>query len=211
MPSLEQKAFFERAVTQYQRDLSGDTTAQGYLLSRGFGPAVAATARLGVVRRPEQGHEQFTGRLTIPYLTRGGVVNIVYRCLRQHVCKDEGCPKYLAEPGRGRNLYNVNDTFKDSPFICITEGELDALTLSSAGFPAVGIGGVKNWKKHFGRVIEDFAEKLAVADGDKAGKEFNSFLIKEVRARQVTLPQGEDVNGTYIRAGVEGLRKLIGR
>jgi DNA primase len=211
LPSFEQKAFFEIAVMRYQSDLLADTAAQEYLLSRGFSREAALTFRLGVVGTPAQGHERFRGRLAIPYLTRSGVVNIVFRCLKPHICKLENCPKYLAQPGLDRNLYNVNDTFVDSPFICVTEGELDALTLSAAGFPAVGVGGVENWKTHFGRVLEDFAEILVLGDGDEAGQKFSSFLVKEAKARQVTLPKGEDCNDIHRRDGVAGLRKLIGR
>ena len=38
----------------------------------------ARLARLGVVVEPEVGHEQFAGRLSIPYITKSGVVGL--RC-----------------------------------------------------------------------------------------------------------------------------------
>lgn len=89
----------------YQSDLHTDTPAQEYLASRGIGKQAAGTYRLGVVRRPLVGHESLTGRLAIPYITpRGGIVNFSFRCLRLHDCKSEGCPKYLATDGMGRNL-----------------------------------------------------------------------------------------------------------
>lgn len=207
--SSEQRAFFESAVSTYQQDLAGDTAAQMYLMGRGFGPQAAATFRLGVVRRPLIGHESFAGRLVIPYLTPAGVVNIRFRCLESHVCKDVGCPKYLSMDGMESNLYNVLDLKKPSSFICVCEGELDAATLSMAGLPAVGVPGVENWREHFGRCLEDFDVIYSFADGDKAGRRFAKFLAKEVKGRAVRLPDGQDVNEIYVKEGAGGLRALI--
>lgn len=208
-PSNEQRAFFESAVSTYQQDLAGDTSAQTYLMGRGFGPEAAATFRLGVVRRPLVGHESFAGRLAIPYLTPVGVVNIRFRCLQAHVCKDAGCPKYLSMDGMESNLYNVLDLKKPSPFICVTEGELDAATLSMAGLPAVGVPGVENWREHFGRCLEDADVIYSFADGDKAGRRFAKFLAKEVKSRAVRLPDGKDVNQIYCEGGADALRRLL--
>lgn len=204
-----QRAFFERSVSTYQNDLAGDTSAQAYLTSRGIGPEAASTYRLGVVRNPLAGHEGLSGRLVIPYLTPEGPVNFSFRCLKNHDCKASGCPKYLPIEGMQRNLYNVLDLKKDSPFVCITEGELDALTLSMAGLPAVGIPGVKHWKKHWPRCFSDFDTIYAFGDGDDAGGKLNSFLAREVRARSVSMPKGKDCNDIYRERGAAGLRALI--
>lgn len=207
--SSEQQTFFESAVSTYQEDLAGDTSVQAYLMGRGFGPQAAATFRLGVVRRPLIGHESFAGRLVIPYLTPAGVVNIRFRCLQGHDCKAAECPKYLSMDGVESNLYNVLDLKKPSSFICVTEGELDAATLSMAGLPAVGVPGVENWREHFGRCLEDFDVIYSFADGDKAGRRFAKFLAKEVRARAVRLPNGKDVNKIYCEGGADALRRLV--
>jgi len=205
--STAQRRFFEQAVTQYQSDLAGDTSAQAYLMSRGIGPQAAATFRLGVVRTPLVGHESRAGRLAIPYLTPAGPVNLRFRCIEQHEC--EGHAKYLSMEGAATNLYNVLDLKKDSPFICVTEGEIDAMTLSMCGLPAVGVPGVESWQKHFSRCLEDFDVIYSFADGDKAGRKFSSFLAKEAKARPVSMPQGKDVNKLYTEGGADALRKLI--
>lgn len=207
--SEEQRRFFEQAVSTYQADLASDTSALAYLAGRGISRQAAATFRLGVVRRPLAGHEMFAGRLAIPYLTPSGVVNFSFRCLRQHDCKEAGCPKYLPPEGMERNLYNVLDLKKDSTFICVAEGELDALTLSLAGLPAVGVPGVKNWKKHFSRCLEDFEVVYAIGDGDGPGSKFSSFLAKEAKARPIRVPNGKDCNDIFRERGAEGLRALI--
>lgn len=209
--SIELRRFFEQAVTQYQSDLAGPggTNAREYLRTRGIGPETAARFRLGVATSPRVGHEGLRGRLVIPYLTPAGPVNFSFRCLRQHDCKDVGCPKYLPIEGMERNLYNVLDLKVDSPFICVTEGELDALTLSMVGLPAVGIPGVKTWQKHFARCLEDFDVIYAFGDGDEAGGKLNSFLSKEAKARPISMPKGMDVNALYLQGGSDALRALI--
>jgi DNA primase len=209
LPSAEQRASFETAVSRYQLDLQGDTSAQAYLEKRGIGPLAAASFRLGVVRTPITGHETYRGRLAIPYLTPAGPVNLRFRCLRAHDCKTEGCPKYLSAEGAQTNLFNVLDLKKPSPFICVAEGEIDAMTLSMSGLPAVGVPGVENWEKHFSRCLDDFDKVFSFADPDKAGRKFASFLAREVRAVPVRLPEGEDVNSLYVRSGADALRKLI--
>ena len=209
--SVEQRRFFEQAVSQYQSDLAspGGTAARSYLAARGIGPEAVARFRLGVVTSPLVGHESFRGRLVIPYLTPAGPVNFSFRCLRPHVCKDVGCPKYLPIEGMERNMYNVLDLKQRSPFICVTEGELDALTLSMCNMPAVGVPGVKQWKAHFSRCLADFDVIYALGDGDDAGGKFSSFLAKEARARPIRMPKGKDCNDIYRERGAEGLRALI--
>jgi DNA primase len=208
-PSTEQRLLLEQAVSQYQRDLAGDTAAQAYLMSRGFGPEVASTFRLGVVRTPLVGHEGYRGRLAIPYNTPAGPVNLRFRCLKQHSCKDEGCPKYLSSEGADSNLFNVLDLRKPSDFICVAEGELDTITLSMCGLPAVGVPGASNWGKHFSRCLDDFSAVFVFGDPDDAGKGLNKKLINDVRARPVRMPKGLDCNDVYRRDGAEGLHKLI--
>jgi DNA primase len=211
LPSNEQRAFFGTAASRYHAALAADINAQGYLMGRGFGPEVAARFQLGVVTSPLVGHEIYTGRLAIPYLgPTGGVVNFSFRCLKNHDCKEaEGHQKYLALEGVGRNLYNVADLHQAGDFVCVAEGELDTITLSIAGLPAVGVPGVENWQDHFGRTLEDFSTIYSFADPDKAGRKLSSLLAREIRARSVRLPQNKDVNEYYREHGADGLRGLL--
>lgn len=207
--SEEQRRFFEQAASTYQADLASDISALGYLAGRGISREAAATFRLGVVRRPLAGHEHYAGRLAIPYMTPAGVVNLRFRCLQSHDCKEADCPKYLSAEGSGTNLFNVLDLKKDSPFICVAEGEIDTMSLSLAGLPAVGVPGVKAWQKHFSRCLEDFEVIYAFGDGDSDGGKFSNFLARETRARPIRMPKGCDVNDVYRTSGAAGLRALI--
>ena len=216
LPSTRQRSFYEQAATSYQQQLSSDTTGQAYLTSRGITPAVANSFRLGVVRQPIVGHERFGGRLSIPYVTPAGVVNFTFRCLVSQClrCKasaDEGGHAKYLNTQLDTTLYNVGDLATPSQTIHVCEGELDALTLSAAGLPAIGAPGVKSWKPWYSICLADFAEVFVWADPDVAGRKFASFLEKELKARRVALPPGEDCSDYYLRAGAEGLRKLIER
>lgn len=206
--SAAQRTFFELAASRYQADLAADTAAQGYLKTRGLQQAIG-TFRLGVVRNPLVGHEQYAGRLAIPYLTPAGVVNLRFRCLQPHDCKAVDCPKYLSQPGTDTNLYNVLDLKKDSPHIVVTESELDAISWSLAGIPAVGSPGVDAWQKHWRRCLEDHEVIYGAGDGDKAGHKFNTLLAREVKARALRLPLGEDSNSIYVKEGADALQRLL--
>lgn len=221
LPTEEQKLFFETAASQYQRDLATDTSAQAYLQSRGIGPQVASTFRLGVLRNPLLGHEQFRGRLSIPYITpRGGVVTFTFRCLQDHVCNDtvlyigkdgkpRKCKKYRAPDGMERTLYNVMDFRKDTDTIYICEGEIDALTLSTCGFAAVAVPGVHQWKDHFTRCFIEYPKVFVVADGDEAGYRLGAFLSTEIKARAVRPPQGEDINSIFAKGGSDAVQRWL--
>lgn len=213
LPTTEQRKFFEQAVSQYQSDLRTDTAAQEYLTGRGISAAVAATFRLGVLRNPLLGHERYTGRLCIPYITPAGVVTMTFRCIQTHMvatggpipCSDMGHGKYLAPEGMDRTLYNVTDLKKPSQHIFLVEGEMDALTWSMCGWPTVGIPGVENWKEHFSKCVDDYAEIFAICDGDDAGYRLGTFLAREVRARVIRLPRGQDGNSLYVKGGRDAL------
>lgn len=209
LPTPEQRLSLAQAVSQYQNDLAAGIAGQEYLKSRGFTEDVAAQWRLGLVTSPLVGHESYRGRLAIPYLTPAGPVNLRFRCLKDHVHKEEGCPKYLSSDGAENNLFNVLDLSRPGDAICVTEGELDAITLSMCGFPAVGVPGVQGWQKHFGRCLDDFSKIYVLGDGDDAGKGLNKKLINDVRAIPVRMPKGMDCNDVYRQDGAEGLRRLI--
>lgn len=208
MPLLsnEQRRSLEEATLRYMDSLAG---AEAYLASRGISLEVAAGYALGVVADPMVGHEIFEGRLTIPYLTNSGPVNLKFRCMKYHDCKQIGCPKYIAWPGLDTNMYGVQSYAKAEDFICVTEGELDALTLNMLGIPAIGIPGASNWKPHWSKVLDDFQVVFCFSDGDKSGQEFAKRLVVEVGAINIKMPDGEDVNSMYLKEGSQYLRNRI--
>ena len=155
---------------------------------------------------PSTGHEAYINRLSIPYITRSGVVDIRFRSM------DASEPKYMGLSGATTHLYNVAAFFKATSYICISEGEIDAITLNFAcGIPAVGVPGVNNWKKHYTRLFADFDKVFLFADGDSAGNEFGRSLAREMNNLViVNMPEGEDVNSMYRTNGVEYFKDKIG-
>lgn len=198
----------ERATRSYEMFAP---LAATYLEGRGLDPRLVGTFRLGVVVDPEPGHELYSGRLSIPYLTRAGVVNMKFRCMEQHVCKDVGCPKYLGLD-RPTNIYNVNAFFTDSPVIGICEGEVDAEVMDFlVGVPSVGIPGVKAWKPFYERCFMDFERVLMFVDGDEAGKDFAKHVAHRLdNVTPIYMPADMDVSAIYAAEGPEGLRKRAG-
>lgn len=202
--SYSQKQQLEVATAHYQRSVN---LAANYLETRRLGQQVAVTHRLGVVEDPLPGHETYVGRLAIPYITATGVVDIRFRSM-----VDGEEPKYLGLPGAITHLYNVTATFQHTDSIALCEGEIDTMTLSQLGVPAVGVPGVNNWKKHYNRVLADFENVFVFADGDQPGTDFARRLAKELPSVTVIqMPEGEDVNSGFCKFGESFLLSKLGR
>lgn len=197
----EQRNLLENQTSQYQSNLY---VAAEYLEGRGITEATAVSARLGVVDEPIYGDDDSAyNRLAIPYITRAGVVCFRYRCLRDHRCDDAECAKYLGGVGVPPRIYNVGHLVTAGNSICVTEGELDALTLIQIGYDAVGIPGAQSWKSHWSRLFEDFTRIFVFVDGDSGGSKFakawQSRFPQSVELIQ--MDEGEDVNSMFLKEG----------
>lgn len=203
MPGSSLIASLTEATSRYEANIE---LARDYLAARGFKQATALSCRLGVVVDPVPGHEGFVGRLAIPYLTRNGVVGMKFRAM------DGSEPKYLSAVGAEPHLYHVESFFDDSPFVALTEGELDAAVLTyQVGIPAVGCPGTNTWREHFPRLFAGYDTVFIFADGDKPGLEFAKRVANDLdNARIIPMPDGQDVNETYLNEGPEGLRERCG-
>ena len=201
--SLSQKELLGKAAAKYAENIY---QAEDYLASRGITREVARLARFGVVVEPEIGHEQFQGRLSIPYITKTGVVDLRFRSLNPAVE-----PKYMGMTGAETKMFNVLDIEKAGDWIGVCEGELDTITLSGCvGIPCVGVPGANSWKKHYTRLLADFERIFVFADGDQPGKEFAASLARELPVTVVQLPDGEDVNSVYVKHGADYIRERAG-
>jgi DNA primase len=201
------KELLDQAVTTYEGNLSH---ASEYLRGRGIHPDTARAFRLGVVVDPTTGHEPFAGRLAIPSLGPSGPYQIKFRCIRGHDCKEFSHPKYLTDAMDSR-LYNVRSIAELGDTICITEGEIDAITLSQLGYKAVAAPGSNTWKRHHSRMFAGFARVFVFGDGDKAGRTFAKEVSDSIRAAvRVALPDEDDLNLIYTRDGAEAIHELFG-
>jgi DNA primase len=189
-----QKELLGKATKKYAESIH---LASDYLESRGISQEVARLASLGVVSEPETGHEQYAGRLAIPYITKTGVVDLRFRSLNPAVE-----PKYMGMTGAETRMYNVLDVEQAGDFIGVCEGELDTITLSyCVGIPCIGVPGANSWKRHYTRLLADFERVFVFADGDQPGTEFAKGLARELPVTIVQLPEGEDVNSMFVQSG----------
>lgn len=205
----EQRNLLESQTSRYQSNLY---VAAEYLEGRGITEDTAVWARLGVVDEGIHGDSEAAfQRLSIPYITRSGVVDLRFRCIRDHECSEVGCSKYLGRPGATLRIYGVDDLVSAGDTIAVTEGELDRLILRQLGYPAVGLPGAESWKRHWHRLLEDFSRVVVFGDGDAAGVRFIRKLMDQFpqSVEGVQLPDLEDVNSMYLMEGPEWFERVL--
>lgn len=167
--------------------------------------------RLGYVApgRALPGHEYLAGRLSIPYLTRAGAVSLKFRRLG-----DGDGPKYLYAKGDSTNrIFNPNAFFDDRPFICVCEGEIDAITAEQAGLPAVGIPGVDRWEPYFAKCFQGYESVFILGGNDDAGQGENfAHALGDLipNSKVILMPDGEDVNSFVHAEGPDALLAKVG-
>jgi len=204
--TANRRRFLESAASSYASSLWGSPGATYLMEKRGLTEEVIKHFRLGFVSEPREGHEQYTGTVSIPYLTPAGVVGIRFRSL------GEGT-KYLQEAGSRTPLFNVRAFHAPETHIAICEGEFDAIVLSGlCNIPAVGIPGVSHWEKNeniWRRLFEDYERVFVVMDPDKAGQNMAKKIMSVVQdPTSIVLP--DDVNDTYLTFGPEFIRAKCG-
>jgi DNA primase len=124
-----------KAAHQYHNSLAG-SPAEAYLTQRGIIDG-AEKFLLGYVAEVAPGHEdRLRHHLSIPYITEAGVVGFKFRRI------DGGDPKYMIPTGQKHHLYNVNAILNAVNQVLVVEGEIDAISATLAGFPAVAVAGV---------------------------------------------------------------------
>ena len=201
--SKSQRELLARATETYEQNLP---EVLPYLATRGITEQTARMFRLGFVKEPEIGHEPYIGKLSIPYLTPAGPIDLRFRSLNA-----DGGPKYMSRPGATTHIFNVAALDIDTDVLAICEGELDTVVATQAGFTAVGLPGANNWKPFYSRVLADWAKVVLLCDGDNAGREMAKNLSRELdNVIPVFMPEGQDVNDVYLAEGADGLRKRAG-
>lgn len=209
--SASQLLSLRQAVSKYHEALPG-SRAEEYLESRGLPLGKVDRFRLGYVSEPEVGHEMFRGRLAIPYLRRSvagdwSVIGMKFRAIGE-----QDGPKYLGLPGDSPRLYNTLDAITNDDEIVVCEGELDALTASAYGIPAVGAPGATTWQPHWSEIFYGYETVFILADGDAPGLKFATDLAKKLgNAAIVPMDEGEDVNSMITKYGVEKIKERMGK
>ncbi len=210
MASNVQSKLLLEAAQRYAQAITPE--ALGVLDARGICELTASKYQIGIITEPINGHEMYTGWLSIPYITASGsCVGFKFRRL------DNFKPKYGSPVGQKAHLYNVCDILLMKPYIVVCEGELDTVIVSGElGIPAVGVPGVAAWKSHYSKLFGGYESIYIVGDNDvkedgsNPGAEFAKRVASEVsNSVIVTLPAGMDVNDFYLANGARATRKLL--
>lgn len=181
--------------------------AADYLQARGITGTIAQAASLGYVGEPLPGHEQYAGRVVIPYLTPAGPVDIRFRAVT------DVKPKYLSMPGSHPRLYNTTVLADDPAIVGVCEGEFDALIATHCvGLPTVALPGVTAWNgRRHPRILRGFKSVVVFVDGDEPGRELGNQVARDLpQARVIDLGDGMDVTDAYLAYGVEWIRGKAG-
>lgn len=198
------------AAQRYAQEITPEALVA--LEERGISELVAARFQLGTVVDPLNGHEQYAGWISIPYITAlGHCVGFKFRRI------DAGLPKYGSPTGQKAHLYNVTDTTVLSKHIVVCEGELDTVIVSGVlGIPAVGVPGVQAWKPHFAKLLSGYDTVYIVGDNDvkedgsNPGADFSKRVSQEVLNGQIVhLPAGMDINDYYLAHGADATKALL--
>jgi len=211
VPSQHWKTLLAKAAHTYQKALTANTPAgvagRAYLTSRGITPEAINYFRLGLVDPPHDGHEIFTGRLCIPYITRTGIVSLRFRALNGEY------PKYRSMEGTmGKDrLYNTRAFSRPEETLLLAEGEIDTMTASISGYAAVGISGATKWKAFYAPLFEGRRVVIVVDNDDKgAGRELAERVREDLpEARAAVCPPGHDLNSLYVAEGLQAVRELV--
>jgi DNA primase len=200
--SNSHRQFLLQATHQYASQIH---LAAEYLATRNLSVEEAQRFHLGVVKDALPGHEQYTGRLAIPYITPSGVVDIRFRAI------GNADPKYMGMPGAKTSMFNAQVVLTASDYICVTEGEIDCITMSvKTSHPAIGIPGANNWKPFYSKILDDFDTVIVLADGDSAGMDFGKKVSRELgNVNIVQMPEGHDVNSIVMLEGAEFINERV--
>lgn len=215
--SASQRIWLREATEKYLAAMPG-SPAEEYLANhRGLGyPSIKQDVdgfMLGYVEDPLPGHEMHRGSLAIPYLRWSqehgwSVVSIRFRCIKDH--EHIGHGKYMSQAGDRPRLYNTMALLRPSPFIAVTEGEIDAITANVCGIPAVGVPGVELWQPWFREPFLGYRDVFILADGDEPGMRFATTVAKSIpNGKVIPMPEGHDVNSFVINEGKQALWERI--
>lgn len=197
LPSSVARNSLAEKIRDAHRNVS---SASHYLDSRGISTDSAELFQLGVA----------DGRLTIPYLTPAGPLLIKYRCLQKHNCKEHGHGKYMYDTGASLHLYNAS-VLLTAELVVVVEGEIDAISVTQLGVPAVAYPGAGQWKAHphWRWCFDSLDDVIIVADADEPGRKAAANVAESLRqsvsadVRVIHLPgdDGTDTNSYIAQHG----------
>lgn len=215
LPENATKKLLEESTQHYQKELESHELASTYLENRGLTSQTILSFRLGVVENPlqESGHDFMIGRISIPYITQTGIVQLRFRAIPfTGVPGDpEPSPKIKGEAGVATTIYNAIQLLDDSEILCVCEGEFDTMSAVQAGLPAIGIPGANAWQSVYSRALR-YRKVVILADNDDHGEglKFAKTVQADIRGSRIKLmPEGMDVNSYLVKFGEDMLKEYV--
>lgn len=200
--SASQRTALEMAVREYHEQLQSSERVLNYIYSRGISDETIAEFRLGAVTTPiDDSHRKFLGGLVIPNRCASHDEHVVGIKVRN--LDPEAKPKYTQPSGQTARLFNLRAIKQATTRIAATEGELDAIILSQAGIPAIGIPGANQWTGHRYRArMFDGLDLVLFADNDDAGQDLVRSMA-DLHNLTVRYPErpAKDVNDQWLQTG----------
>ena len=229
--SVRDPTLLTAAVRFYAAQLRRNPGAREYLSSRVIG--LAASLRLGLGYAPghglrehlqaagfagqrlrdsglflERGAERFAGMIVVPDMAHGLV-----RWLTGRAVDAGATPRFQAVPGP-KPVLGLARIGRAPPWIVVTEGVFDWLTLTAWGYPACAALGTQGMDK-VAAALKGCPRVFLAFDHDGAGREATANLqaLLGRRAAVVNLPRGvADVGELAILPhGQPLLRRLLAR
>lgn len=218
VPKEDLRRSLEAATEEYQKQLLDDDHALTWLDSRGITSEAQDYFRIGLVKEPLKGDEDYRGRLSFPYIKPSGVVAIRFRSMNP-----ESSSKMLAHAGDEGTLYNTA-ALLGTKEIYICEGETDTITAYQAGLRAVGLPGASSWapnraefrcvfRNRIVKVLQDNDDEFIEKNSGKVrrpGQELAKDIYKTLGGCQIiAMPRGHDVNSYAMEYGLDALREYV--
>jgi DNA primase catalytic core len=160
---------------------------------------------IGLLRKSSGGHytDFFQNRLIFPNWRRGQVVHMTGRVLGNTQ------PKYLHLPGPMTYLYNEDALHSEQ--VIVAEGAPDCISVSQAGYSAVGILGTGQFNADHAKKFRKCNRVIVCTDGDEAGRQAAKRIgsLMPEKAYVASLPEAKDLNDVLRETGTAGIAKLL--
>ena len=212
---VDERACLASAVTLYHNSLLDNAPALAYLRSRGIGRDTVERCRLGYApggelarylawrRLPIRaafrvgllkpgGRETFAGRIVVPEIRAAQPIWLIGRVPGE---PENGQPKYLGLPGRGRKpLLGWESAIGDACPV-VVESVFDWLTLVAWGVGGLALLGTRVRPRVLNS-LSRFPRFYLALNSDEAGREAAQLLVDTFgqRAVRVELPGVKDIS-----------------
>ncbi len=221
---LKRRGLDEQTIARFRLGFAPDSRGALKAALGGAGLPEELLIEAGLLIRPEGGgpsYDRFRGRVMFPIGDRRGrAIAFGGRIL------GEGEPKYLNSPEtplfhKGRVLYGLAQATRparESGELIVTEGYMDVIALSQAGFgQAVAPLGTALTEDQIAELWKLAAEPILCFDGDAAGQRAAARAAERVMPllrpghslRFARLPAGEDPDSLVQRHGAGAVRTLL--